>query len=99
MTDEDRHHLRQLRDHSLSEGPGAAAPGPEIELVGLVRLLDVEGGVHVIDTDDGERWQLLGEVPAACAGRRLVRGRPRPQLLTTAQVGPVLEVAEIRDEG
>lgn len=100
MTEEDLHHLRQLRDHSLSEGPGAAAPVSEVELLGTVRLLDLEGGVRVLALDSGEQLELVGDVPVTSLGRRcLVRGRLRPELMTTAQVGPVLEVVELRDAG
>lgn len=95
-----RGELRRRRDE-LSGGTSEAA-GP-VTVSGVVRWLDVEGGVWVLDrldpldpldgADSGERLQLIGVVDPGWAEREVVlTGVLRPDLMTTAQVGPVLEV-------
>jgi len=59
----------------------------------------VETGSVVLTADDGKLWQL-GRRWQHLTGRRVaVVGRPRPDLLTTAQQGVVLEVDEVTDLG
>lgn len=55
----------------------------------------VEAGSVVLYDDGGSAWQL-GRAWAHLAGRRVVvRGRPRPDLLTTAQQGTPLAVESV----
>jgi hypothetical protein len=70
------------------EQPGA------LRLAGRVES-GVEAGSVVLHDDGGSAWQL-GRAWAHLAGRRVVvRGRPRPDLLTTAQQGTPLAVESV----
>lgn len=91
-----RDELRRLRDEVV--GAGSSEPAGSVTVAGVVRWLDLEGGVWVLDprdgADSGGRLQLLGLVEPGWAGREVVlTGVLRPDVMTTAQVGPVLEVA------
>jgi len=67
----------------------------------LVRL-EVEGGPWVLRVPDGPTYQLVGDLSPARLLRGMtvrVTGRLAPEVMTTAQVGPVVEVTEIvRDD-
>ena len=84
--------LRGRRDEAL-------APESEptsVTMVGILRLLDVEGGVWALEVDHGDRVQLLGAIDPGLAGRRVaVTGMARPDQASSAQVGPVLELGAI----
>lgn len=54
---------------------------------GKLSQLDIGAGVWVLDTDDGARIPLVGEVPAALSGRRVrVRGE-EVEVMGFAMVG------------
>ena len=80
-------------------GFGRGLPGPlSGQYVGLLARLEVEGGPWVLLVPDGPTYHLLGDLSAGLPllGRRVqVTGRLNPDVLTSAQVGPVLEVTEI----
>ena len=70
-------------------------PSGEIEVSGVVEL-GVESGCRVLRTDT-ELYQLISADPGIRAGARLtVRGRPRPDMMTTCQQGIPLQVTEVR---
>ncbi len=110
-----RDELRQLREEAMATDPAAGGePGREVAVTGVVRRLEVEGGVWVLEVEvvdgvsgvagvgaaDGGRLQLLGEVDPGWAGLSVVvTGVLRPDLMTTAQVGPVLVVARVEAAG
>jgi hypothetical protein len=79
---------------ALPGEPGGDGPDPGTEVRGRVEA-GVEHGSVVLRGEDGSTWQLG-------AGRRdlvgcvvVVRGRPRPDVLTTAQQGVPLEVLDV----
>lgn len=76
--------------------PGAGKTDGEVTMTGRVEFLDIEGGCLVLRVD-GQAYQLVGvDRETARPGTTVtVRGRVRTDLLTTCQVGPVLQVAEI----
>lgn len=95
-TDDAREALRRRRDEAVAAGPSEATV--PVTIAGVVRWLDLEGGVWVLDPRDeahsGGRLQLLGVVEPSWAEREVVvTGVLRPDLRTAAQVGPVLEVS------
>jgi hypothetical protein len=68
------------------------------QYVGLLARLEVEGGPWVLQVPAGPTYHLLGDLSAGLTllGRQVrVTGRLNPDVLTSAQVGPVLEVTEI----
>ena len=68
------------------------------QYVGVLARLEVEDGPWVLQVPAGPTYHLLGDLSAGrpLLGRRVrVTGRVNPDVLTSAQVGPVLEVTEI----
>lgn len=64
----------------------------------MLARLEVEDGPWVLQVAAGPTYHLLGDLSAgrALLGRRVrVTGRVNPDIVTSAQVGPVLEVTEI----
>jgi hypothetical protein len=66
------------------------------KIKGVVKLMDVEGGVWVLDTGDGT-YQLKGGPDELYQQGRMVAitGNIRKDLMSTAMVGPVFEVESI----
>jgi hypothetical protein len=65
-----------------------------VVVTGLVEH-GVEHGSVVLTDSDGRTWQL-GPAGRDVVGHRVqVTGRPRPDMLTTAQQGTVLQVLEL----
>lgn len=86
----------ELRAHQREALARLDAAMPVIEVTGVVTRLDIEGGVWVLDADDGRRLELLGVLTGQRPGEAvLVTGRLRPDLATIAAVGPVLEVVAV----
>lgn len=69
-------------------------PG-ELTLQGMVRA-GVEPGCLLLDAGDGQQYLLLGgdEQVVRVGAKVEVRGRPRPDLLTTCQQGVPFQVVE-----
>jgi hypothetical protein len=64
----------------------------------VLARLEVEDGPWVLQVPDGPTYHLLGDLSAGrlLLGRRVrVVGRLNPEIVTSAQVGPVLEVTEV----
>jgi hypothetical protein len=59
----------------------------------------VEHGSIVLRDDDGGTWQLGRRWGRAVGRRVVVRGLPRPDVLTTAQQGTPLAVESVETEG
>jgi len=86
-------------------GPGAGRglPGPiSGSFTGVLARLEIEGGPWVLQVPDGPTYQLVGDLsPARLLLGLTVRvtGRLAPEVMTTAQVGPVVEVSQIVRDG
>lgn len=68
---------------------------------GRLERLDVEGGPWVLHATDGATYHLVGDLGPArrLLGRRVrVHGRLAPDVMTSAQVGPVVEVASVEPD-
>ncbi len=64
------------------------------EFHGTIEFLDIEGGVWVLTTAAGEHYALF-RAPAALLQEGLevtITGQIKSDMMTVAQVGPVLEV-------
>lgn len=85
------------RPSSDRPSSGAGQTTGEVTMTGRVELLEIEGGCLVLRVGT-QGYQLLGvDRQSARPGTTVtVRGRIRTDVMTTCQVGPVLEVAEIR---
>lgn len=68
-----------------------------MDLSGTLRREDFVGETWILDTDTGERFQLVGEIPGALAGKRVkVSGHRSSAGFGFAMVGEVIEVRSIR---
>jgi len=78
------------------ESPGT---GPELPISGTVRHLRIEGGLFVIDAEDGARYNPLN-LPAAFRvdGKQIEAvGRRRDDAVSIGMVGPIVELIRIRE--
>lgn len=78
------------------ESPGT---GPELPITGTVRHLRIEGGLFVIDAEDGARYNPLN-LPAAFRvdGKQIEAvGRRRDDAVSIGMVGPIVELIRIRE--
>jgi hypothetical protein len=65
-----------------------------VSLTGRVERVDLEGGCTVLRGDNGTTYQLMGGDPDVVkpGASVQIRGRVRDDIMTTCQMGPVLEV-------
>lgn len=91
-----------MTDSSDGQGgpdSGRGLPGPLSGVFrGTLTRLEVEQGPWVLEADAGARYELLGVPMTATrlAGQVIrVTGRLAADVMTSAQVGPVIEVADI----
>lgn len=66
-----------------------------MEYTGQIEFLDLEGGVWVLTTPTGEHYSLF-RAPKELLREGLevvITGQIKPDMMTAAQVGPVLEVS------
>ncbi|MEM6446770.1 MAG: hypothetical protein AAFY57_00195 [Cyanobacteria bacterium J06642_2] len=64
------------------------------EYEGQIQFLEIEGGVWILATDEGDRLPLF-RAPAALLKEGLsvtISGRLNDEVMNVAQIGPVLEV-------
>lgn len=80
----------------------AGSPAPEgVEVTGVIRFQDIEGGVYLLETEDGGRYQLL-DLPEEFRKEGLaVRATIRIQsdLMTTGQTGTPAHVLHVERSG
>ncbi|MEZ4364690.1 MAG: hypothetical protein R2939_00175 [Kofleriaceae bacterium] len=70
------------------------------KLTGTVRRSDLAGGLWTLETDEGEHYQLTGEVAGLRDGLRAeVSGKVQRDQLGIGMVGPHFEVQRVRDLG
>lgn len=76
----------------------AGSPAPEgVEVTGVIRFQDVEGGIYRLETDDGGRYQLLDLAEAFREDGLPVRAtiRIESDVMTTGQAGTPARVLHI----
>jgi len=67
-----------------------------MKLKGTIRHTDVEGGHWTIEADDGETYQLIGNVDGAKDGMKAeVEGKVDKGAMGFAMVGPQFEVKKL----
>ncbi len=65
-------------------------------MTGTLKRVDLGPGAWVLDTPDGQRYQLAGDIPAELAGKRVkVEGKVENGF-SFAMTGPTLRVKAIR---
>lgn len=68
-----------------------------MKLSGKVAFRDLEGGVWVLEADDGQIYELAGDRRVQKHGKRIeVEGDVNSQGVGIAMVGPVLSVRRYR---
>jgi hypothetical protein len=74
--------------------PSAPAGKDEVTMTGTVEMVGVEGGCRALRVSSNKVFELKGGDPAVLkvGAQVTVRGRVRSDLMTTCQIGPVLEV-------
>lgn len=68
-----------------------------MKLKGIVKRTDVEGGHWILDTEDGDQYELKGDVSAAKDGARVeVEGRVDREAMSFGMVGAHLHVTKMK---
>ena len=62
---------------------------------GTLRRTDLGAGAWVLETDRGERLQLIGEVPADLVGRAVTVKGHKADAMGVAMVGPIVQVERV----
>ncbi len=85
-----------------SAPPTAQEPMPDsttFRATGTVRSVNVEGGCWRFEANDGKHYELSrGSAPAgllADGKQAILILRPRPDLMSTCMVGPIVEVVRV----
>jgi hypothetical protein len=78
--------------------PSAGPGGQPVRISGVIRHMNVEGGVYVIRADDGVTWNPMNLPPEFRQDGLAVEaeGRRRDDMGGIHQVGPLLELDRIR---
>lgn len=68
-----------------------------MKIKGTIRRSDLEGGAWTIETEDGDTYQLVGDVNGAKDGMKAeVEGKVDEGAMGFAMVGPQLSVQKIK---
>jgi hypothetical protein len=66
------------------------------KLTGTVIQNDLEGGMLMLETDKGERYQLTGKVDGLEAGKKVtVEGKVERDTMGIGMAGPTLKVDKV----
>jgi hypothetical protein len=92
--------LLQASDFSCSAGADALGPQVSIQVSGVVRFVDVEGGCWAFRADDGSIYELVTD---KASSRILVDGAratlvlaPREDAVSVCMVGRIAVVDEVK---
>lgn len=67
-----------------------------MKVTGTIRRSDLEGGVWVLETKSGERYQLAGDVAAFRDGLNAdVTGDVDRNMMSIGMMGPTLKVTKV----
>ncbi|CAA9402308.1 hypothetical protein AVDCRST_MAG94-5981 [uncultured Leptolyngbya sp.] len=80
----------------LAQNPSSPSQPSSINVTGVIRFLNVEGGCYSLKTQDGRSYQLLGEFPRQDGLQVQVRGKLLPNTATICQVGQPLQVELVK---
>lgn len=67
-----------------------------VSLTGTIRKLAVEGTCYQLDTDNGQKFELIGKFPKIDGTRVQVRGTIATDVVTICQVGQPFTVKAVR---
>ncbi len=66
------------------------------KLVGTVRRDDLAGGLWILETDDGDRYQLRGAVADLADGiKASVEGKVEKDVMGIGMVGPTFKIDKV----
>lgn len=64
---------------------------------GTIKLQDIEGGIWVIETEEGEVYQLYGSEEIYKDGKKVtITGEVAEDIMTIGMMAPVLKIKDIR---
>jgi hypothetical protein len=66
-----------------------------MRLQGILKRVDLGTGAWVLETPDGQRYQLVGAVPGALKDRPVRVDAEAMEAMGFAMVGPILQVQRI----
>lgn len=67
-----------------------------VEIVGTVRKLAVEGTCYQLNTDRGQKYELIGKFPKRDGAKIKVSGTVATDMVTICQVGQPLKVKSFK---
>ena len=89
----------QASDFSCSTGGDSLGPGVSIQVSGVVRFAQIEGGCWVLRADDGTVYELRSDKVASIilvdGARVSVMLRPRSDLSSTCMLGQIADVEAV----
>jgi len=80
----------------LAQNPSSPSQSSSINVAGVIRFVNVEGGCYSLKTQDGRSYELLGEFPKQDGLAVQVRGKLLPDTATICQVGQLLQVESVK---
>lgn len=80
---------------TVAQFPSPPSQSSSINVTGVVRFVNVEGGCYRLETSDGRSFELLGQFPKKDGLRVQVRGRLLRDTATVCQVGQPLQVESV----
>ena len=66
------------------------------KLRGTVRKSDIEGGAWLLETADGDVYQLEGDITGIGPGRVEVEGKPASNMVSFQQQGALFRVSKFK---
>jgi len=67
------------------------------KLVGTIRRSDLEGGLWILESEDGGRYQLQGQVGALKDGARAeIHGKVERDAFGIGMSGPIVTVSKVQ---
>ena len=66
------------------------------KMTGTIRRSDLEGGLWILETEDGARYQLQGSTTALRDGARAeITGKVEKSMMSIGMSGPILTVTKV----
>lgn len=84
-----------LRTVAQSPSSPSQSSNIDIDVAGVIRFINVEGGCYSLTTQDGRSYELLGEFPRQDGLKVQVRGKFLQDTATICQVGQSLQVESV----
>ena len=79
-----------------TETAAPKAKSATVNLTGTIRKLAVEGTCYQLDSDNGQKYELMGKFPKIDGTKVRVSGIVKTDMVTLCQVGQPLQVKTVR---